>query len=70
MTKVQILYTEGKGEFKEGDFEVPDITSDQIRVKSVFTGVCRSDIDMMNGDFGPLPLNMQGHEGLGEVLEI
>ena len=24
----------------------------------------------MNGDFGPLPLNMQGHEGLGEVLEI
>jgi D-arabinose 1-dehydrogenase-like Zn-dependent alcohol dehydrogenase len=25
---------------------------------------------MMNGDFGPLPLSMQGHEGLGEVLEI
>ena len=24
---------------------------------------------MMNGKFGPLPLEMQGHEGLGEVLE-
>jgi threonine dehydrogenase-like Zn-dependent dehydrogenase len=32
------------------------------------TGVCRSDIDMMNGDFGPLPLHMQGHEGLGKVI--
>lgn len=34
------------------------------------TGVCRSDIDMMIGKFGPLPLHMQGHEGLGQVLEI
>jgi threonine dehydrogenase-like Zn-dependent dehydrogenase len=25
---------------------------------------------MMQGNFGPLPLNMQGHEGLGQVLEI
>jgi threonine dehydrogenase-like Zn-dependent dehydrogenase len=34
------------------------------------TGVCRSDIDMMQGNFGPLPLHMQGHEGLGEVIGI
>ena len=34
------------------------------------TGVCRSDIDMMNGDFGPLPLEMQGHEGLGIVTKV
>ena len=70
MTKVKILYTEGKGEFKEGEFDVPDIMPNQIRVKSIFTGVCRSDIDMMNGVFGPLPMNMQGHDRLGEVLEI
>ena len=70
MTKVKILHTKGNGTFEESDFEVPDIKSNQIRVKSIYTGVCRSDIDMMNGDFGPLPLNMQGHEGLGEVLEI
>jgi D-arabinose 1-dehydrogenase-like Zn-dependent alcohol dehydrogenase len=25
---------------------------------------------MMNGDFGPLPLHMQGHEGLGKVIGI
>ena len=70
MTTVKILHTKGDGKFEEGDFDVPDIKPDQIRVKSIYTGVCRSDIDMMNGDFGPLPLNMQGHEGLGEVLEI
>ena len=46
------------------------MTPNQIRVASKKTGVCRSDIDMMNGNFGPLPLNMQGHEGLGEVLEV
>jgi len=34
------------------------------------TGVCRSDIDMMLGNFGPLPLHMQGHEGLGQVIGI
>jgi len=70
MAKVKILYTEGKGSFEEGEFDVPDIKDNQIRIKSVFTGVCRSDIDMMNGEFGPLPLQMQGHEGLGEVLEV
>ena len=70
MTKVKILHTKGNGTFEESDFDVPDIKPDQIRVKSIYTGVCRSDIDMMNGDFGPLPLNMQGHEGLGEVLEL
>lgn len=70
MKKVPILYTEGKGEFVQGEFELPDINSKQIRIKSVMTGVCRSDIDMMNGKFGPLPLNMQGHEGLGKVLEV
>ena len=33
------------------------------------TGVCRSDIAMMNGTFGMLPLHMQGHEGLGQVVQ-
>ena len=34
------------------------------------TGVCRSDIDMMNGEFGPLPIHMHGHEGLGIVTKV
>jgi len=66
----RILYTEGNGKFNEGSIDIADINPTQIRVKSKKTGVCRSDIDMMNGNFGPLPLSMQGHEGLGEVLEV
>ena len=52
MTKVKILHTKGTERSKESDL-MSDIKSNQIRVKSIHTGVCRSDIDMMNGDFGP-----------------
>ena len=67
--QTRILYTEGKGHFAEGTIDIAPVTDNQIRVKSKMTGVCRSDIDMMNGNFGPLSLNMQGHEGLGEVIQ-
>jgi threonine dehydrogenase-like Zn-dependent dehydrogenase len=64
------LQTTGQGFFEEVEYDKPQPTSDQIEVRAVMTGVCRSDIDMMNGDFGPLPLNMQGHEGLGIVTKV
>jgi threonine dehydrogenase-like Zn-dependent dehydrogenase len=66
----RILQTVSDGKFTETAYEIPSLTPDEIRVRSVMTGVCRSDIDMMNGDFGPLPLYMQGHEGLGCVIDI
>jgi D-arabinose 1-dehydrogenase-like Zn-dependent alcohol dehydrogenase len=68
--KVRCLQTTGQGFFEEVDYDVPPIQSDEIRVKAVLTGVCRSDIDMMLGQFGPLPLHMQGHEGIGQVVEV
>jgi threonine dehydrogenase-like Zn-dependent dehydrogenase len=52
------------------DWEVPELLSNQIMVKAIMTGVCRSDIDMMMGGFGPLPIHMSGHEGVGQVIEI
>lgn len=64
------LVTRGDGKFVETTYERPLCNSDQIAVRSVMTGVCRSDIDMMNGEFGPLPENMHGHEGLGQVFEV
>lgn len=67
---VKCLQTTGQGYFEEVDYDKPEPTSDQIEVKAVMTGVCRSDIDMMNGNFGPLPLHMQGHEGLGIVTKV
>ena len=66
----RVLQTTGTGEFLETEYILPPLTDDEICVRSVMTGVCRSDIDMMTGDFGPLPLHMQGHEGLGQVIGI
>lgn len=67
---VRCLQTTGQGHFEEVDFDKPEITDTEIEVKAVMTGVCRSDIDMMQGNFGPLPLHMQGHEGLGIVTKV
>ena len=66
----KILYTTGDGNFVESQWEKPSCGTDEIAVKSVMTGVCRSDIDMMQGGFGPLPIHMSGHEGLGQVIEV
>ncbi len=67
---VKCLQTVGQGQFEEVEYNKPEPTSDQIEVRAVITGVCRSDIDMMQGNFGPLPLHMQGHEGLGVVTKV
>jgi len=68
--KVKLLFTEGDGKFYETLWDKPEISDDEIEVKNIMTGVCRSDIDMMNGDFGPLPMHMSGHEGLGQVTKV
>ena len=66
----RILQTTGAGNFIETTWINPKCGDYEITVQSIMTGVCRSDIDMMNGDFGPLPINMQGHEGLGRVIKV
>jgi D-arabinose 1-dehydrogenase-like Zn-dependent alcohol dehydrogenase len=66
----RILQTTGYGYFTETEYNVPPLGENEICVRSVMTGICRSDIDMMEGNFGPLPLHMQGHEGLGQVIGI
>ena len=68
--RVKLLCTDGKGTFSEIAWDKPAIKNNEIEVKAVMTGVCRSDIDMMNGEFGPLPIHMHGHEGLGIVTKV
>lgn len=67
---MRILYTKGDGKFIEGEWDKPEPTDDEIEVKAVMTGVCRSDIDMMNGKFQTLPMHMSGHEGIGQVTKV
>ena len=64
------LQTTGQGFFEEVEYIKPEPGEYEIEVKALMTGVCRSDIDMMQGNFGPLPLHMQGHEGLGVVTKV
>ena len=67
---VNILYTSGNGVFEEAKYSPGKLDAQDIHVRAVMTGVCRSDIAMMNGDFGPLPIPMQGHEGLAQVMNV
>ena len=67
---VRQLVTDGEGKFFEKDYLVPMLLADEIRVEAIMTGVCRSDIDMMNGKFPLLPAEMHGHEGLGRVIAV
>ncbi len=70
MQPVRQLFTDGTGEFFEKDYLVPMLLRNEIRVRSIMTGICRSDVDMMTGDFTLLPPNMHGHEGLGQVIAV
>lgn len=69
MRRVRLLTTSGDGTFKEVEWVKPDIKPNEIEVQAAMTGVCRSDIDMMNGQFN-LPMEMHGHEGLGVVTAV
>ena len=68
--RTRVLYTSGNGQFVETGWDKPEPLSTELEVKAVLTGICRSDIDMMSGSFGPLPLEMSGHEGIGQVTKV
>jgi hypothetical protein len=68
--RVRLLATDGLGSFHETTWDKPDISNTEIEVRTVLTGVCRSDIDMMRGKFNLLPQHMMGHEGIGQVTKI
>lgn len=67
---VDTLQTDGTGKFFEATYNVQPPGETEIQVAAVMTGICRSDIDMMNGKFDLLPSSMHGHEGLGQIIEI
>jgi len=68
--KTRLFYTTGKQDIVEEEWDKPEPKSNEIEVKSVYTGVCRSDIDMYCGTFQMLPKTIQGHESLGVVTKV
>lgn len=68
--KTRLFYTTGNQDIIETTWDKPEPGDDQIEVKSIYTGVCRSDIDMYVGKFTLPSIYMQGHEGLGQVTKV
>lgn len=65
-----MFYTTGRQDICEMEWDKPEPKDNEIEVKNIFTGVCRSDIDMYTGDFTLPSRLMQGHEGLGVVTKV
>lgn len=68
--KTRMFYTTGRQDICEMEWDKPEPKDNEIEVKNIFTGVCRSDIDMYTGDFTLPSRLMQGHEGLGVVTKV
>jgi D-arabinose 1-dehydrogenase-like Zn-dependent alcohol dehydrogenase len=70
MVITRLFYTTGKQDVIEEEWNKPEPKANEIEVKSVYTGMCRSDIDMYCGIFQLLPKTIQGHESVGIVTKI
>lgn len=68
--EIKLMHSYGKKDIANYNWNKPDITNDQIEVKTVMTGICRSDIAAYNGWENPMPLGMFGHEGIGIVSKV
>jgi len=53
------------------DVELLDLDTDEVLVKIVASGVCRTDLSIATGHFGNVPLPLvPGHEAAGVVSEV
>lgn len=68
--KTRMFYTTGQHDIIEMEWDKPEPKNNEVEVKNIFTGVCRSDIDMYKGDFTLPSIYMQGHEGLGVITKV
>jgi D-arabinose 1-dehydrogenase-like Zn-dependent alcohol dehydrogenase len=70
-TKINYIHTTGKCDITEyDDVDLPDINQNQILIRTLLCGICRGDIYGYGGYEGIIPFLHQGHEGLGEVVQI
>ena len=67
--KTRILHSYGNREIEEYDFVLGEMSANQMLIESVYTGICRSDIDQYTGKIA-IPFGHFGHESLGRVVKI
>lgn len=58
-----------KGQLEAFRYELPEIGQEQVDIKVQYCGVCHSDINMLNNDWGMTQYPfVPGHEIVGEVI--
>ena len=51
--------------------KLPELKSNELRIKTTYTGLCHSDIHQVREDWGPCPYPMApGHEIVGQVTHV
>ncbi len=73
MIKTRLLHSFEKDSITEHVWDRPEMTDDQIEIKTIYCGICRSDVGAFkrweempfDGDLAHF-----GHEGLGEVTKV
>lgn len=70
MEQIRYFHTTGNRDLTEHMVDMPICTDDTILIKTIMTGICRSDIGAYAGFEEPMPFLKQGHEGTGEVVEV
>ncbi|MFY8160763.1 MAG: alcohol dehydrogenase catalytic domain-containing protein [Candidatus Kapaibacteriota bacterium] len=68
--KIKLMHSFGHNDIGTYEWNKPDITDEQIEIKPLMVGICRSDIAAYSGWEKPMPLGMFGHEGTGIVTKI
>jgi len=67
--KTKILHSYGNEEINEYEYDLGRMEPNQMLIKSIYTGICRSDIDQYLGHI-EIPFGHFGHESIGRVVEV
>lgn len=69
-----VLFTRDPREASYGKMELPELGSDDVMIASKVVGICRSDIELLDGHLDaqltPEYPVVPGHEWSGEVIEV
>ena len=62
---------EPKGKFEPFEFEAGELGSEEVEIKVAYSGLCHSDLSMVNNDWGMTAYPfVGGHEAVGEIIDV
>jgi len=62
---------EAKGKLEKYQYELPELSPEQVDIKVLYCGICHSDLSMLNNDWRMTQYPfVPGHEVIGEVIAV